>query len=281
VLGIEQITYRKEISEKNKDISDNIEYSKRIQGAIMPPESLMQTLIPDSFIIFKQRDVIGGDFYWCEQIGTKIFVAIGDCTGHGVSGALMSILCSNIITQAVKVHNMFDTGLILDFLNQRIKESLHQYDGRQELVLDGLDVSLLVIDLKYNVLMFSGAMHNLYLVRGNQLTEIKGNRIPIGGIAHEMTNKFTTQMHLLYPDLRIYMSTDGYFDQFNGSTIRKFSKSRFKKMVIELDGMPMAKQKGMLWKKHIEWKGGASQTDDICVFACSLRKLLPAADQNK
>jgi len=278
VLGIEQITYRKQISEKNKDISDNIEYSKRIQGAIMPPESLIKALIPESFIIFKQRDVIGGDFYWCEQLGTKIFVALGDCTGHGVSGALMSILCSNIITQAVKVHNMFDTGLILDFLNKRIKESLHQYGGKEEIVLDGLDVSLIVIDLKYNVLMFSGAMHNLYIMRDGELTEIKGNRIPIGGIASEMSNRFTTQMHLLYPDMRIYMSTDGYFDQFSGTTIKKFSKARFKKMILDLDAMPMAKQKAFFWKTHIEWKGTANQTDDICLFGCSVKQLLDSTE---
>lgn len=273
VLGIDQLTYRKQLSEKNKDISDNIEYSKRIQGAIMPPESLMQSFIPESFIIFKQRDVIGGDFYWCEKIGSKIFVALGDCTGHGVSGALLSILCSNIITQAVKIYNMFDTGMILDFLNKRIKESLHQYENRSELVLDGLDVSLLVIDLKYNVLMFSGAMHNLYLMRGEELTEIKGNRIPIGGIASGLDNRFTTQMHLLYPDLRIYMSTDGFFDQFSGSTIKKFSKARFKKLLAEMKDMPLSKQKGFLWKKHIEWKGSATQTDDICVFGCSVKQL--------
>lgn len=279
VLGIEQITYRKQLSEKNKDISDNIEYSKRIQGAIMPPESLVQTLIPESFIIFKQRDVIGGDFYWCEQIGTKIFVAIGDCTGHGVSGALMSILCSNIINQAVKVHNMFDTGLILDFLNKRIRESLHQYESKTELILDGLDVSLLVIDLKYKVLMFSGAMHNLYLMRGEELTEIKGNRIPIGGIASGLDNRFTTQMHLLYPGMRIYMSSDGYFDQFSGGTIKKFSKSRFKKLLAQMKDMPLAKQKGFLWKKHIQWKGSGTQTDDICVFGCSLNQLLDSPER--
>ncbi len=278
VLGIEQITYRKEISQKNRDISDNIEYSKRIQGAIMPPESFMQSLIPESFIIFKQRDVIGGDFYWCEKIGTKIFVAVGDCTGHGVSGALMSILCSNIITQAVQFHNMFDTGLILDFLNKRIKESLHQYGGKEEIVLDGLDVSLLVIDLKYKVLMFSGAMHNLYLMRGEELTELKGNRIPIGGIASEMTNRFTTQMYLLYPDLRIYMSSDGYFDQFSGSTIKKFSKARFKKMLEEMKDMPMSEQKAFLWKNHEEWRGSANQTDDICLFGCSVKQLLDSTE---
>lgn len=278
VLGIDQLTYRKQISEKNKDISDNIEYSKRIQGAIMPPESLVQSFIPESFIIFKQRDVIGGDFYWCEKIGSKIYVALGDCTGHGVSGALLSILCSNIITQAVKVYNMFDTGLILDFLNQRIKESLHQYESRSDLVLDGLDVSLLVIDLKYKVLAFSGAMHNLYLMRGEALTEIKGNRIPIGGIASGLDNRFTTQMHLLYPDLRIYMSTDGFFDQFSGATIKKFSKARFKKLLAEMKDMPVSKQKGFLWKKHVEWKGSATQTDDICVFGCSVKQLLDAQD---
>ncbi len=275
VLGIEQITYRKVLSEKNKDISENIEYSKRIQGAIMPPENFVQSIIPESFIIFKQRDVIGGDFYWCDRIGDKIFIALGDCTGHGVSGALLSILCSNIISQAIKENDIFDTGLILDFLNQRLKESLHQYNVEVvDEVLDGLDVSICVIDLKYNVLSFSGAMHNLYLVYGDDLTEIKGNRIPIGGIASGVKSRFTTQMHILYPDLKIYMSTDGYFDQFSGSTIKKFSKRRFRDLLLEMKDTDFDKHKSILWKQHIEWKKTANQTDDVCVFGCSVKQLL-------
>jgi PAS domain S-box-containing protein len=281
VLGIDQITYRKVLSEKNKDISDNIEYSKRIQGAIMPPEHFVQSLIPESFIIFKQRDVIGGDFYWCDRIGERIFMAVGDCTGHGVSGALLSILCSNIISQAVKEYDIFDTGLILDFINKRIRESFHQYNlGATDEVIDGLDVSVCVIDLKYKVLMFSGAMHNLYLVRGNDLTELKGNRIPIGGIASGISSRFTTQMHLLYPDLKIYMSTDGFFDQFHDQTIRKFSKSRFKKLLIEIKDKPMQEQKAILWQQHADWKKDAGQTDDICVFGCSVKQLLESQQTN-
>lgn len=279
VLGIEQITYRRVLSEKNKDISENIEYSKRIQGAIMPSEQLVQSLIPQSFIIFKQRDVIGGDFYWCDRIGDKIFIVLGDCTGHGVSGALLSILCSNIISQAIKENNMFDTGLILDFLNQRLKESLHQNEMGSE-VVDGLDASICVIDLKYKVLMFSGAMHNLYLVYSGQLNEIKGNRIPIGGIATGVKSRFTTQMHLLYPDMKIYMSTDGYFDQFGEMTIKKFSKNRFRKMLLDMNDMPMDKQKQHLWKQHVEWKGNAFQTDDVCVFGCSVKELLVNNQRN-
>ena len=272
-LGVEQITYRKELSEKNKDISDNIEYSRRIQQSVMPPESFMQAMLPDSFIILKQRDVIGGDFYWCYRTEDKIFIALGDCTGHGVSGALLSILCSNIISQAIKEYNMFDPGLILDFLNRRIKESLNQYK-RDDEILDGLDVSLCVLDLKHKVLLFSGAMHNLYLVNDGNLNEIKGNRIPIGGIASELTTQFTTQIRLIHEDLKIYMSTDGYFDQFNGKDIKKYSKSRFKLTLLEIEGMPFQKQKKYLWKQHIEWKKNATQTDDICVIGYSLKQVL-------
>ena len=272
-LGVEQITYRKELSEKNKDISDNIEYSRRIQQSVMPPESFMQAMIPESFIILKQRDVIGGDFYWCHRTDDKIFIALGDCTGHGVSGALLSILCSNIISQAIKESNMIDPGLILDFLNRRIKESLNQYKRADE-ILDGLDVSLCVIDLKYNVLLFSGAMHNLYIVSKGSLNEIKGNRIPIGGIASELKTQFTTQIRLLDEDLKIYMSTDGYFDQFNGTNIKKYSKSRFKLTLLEIEDLPFQKQKNYLWKQHIEWKNKGHQTDDICVIGYSLKKVL-------
>ncbi len=272
-LGVEQITYRKEISEKNKDISDNIEYARRIQQSVMPPESFLQAMLPESFIILKQRDVIGGDFYWCHRTEDKIYIALGDCTGHGVSGALLSILCSNIISQAIKEYKMIDPGLILDFLNRRIKESLNQYKQADE-ILDGLDVSLCVLDLKYNVLMFSGAMHNLYLVSNGNLNEIKGNRIPIGGIASGLTTQFTTQIRLMNEDLKIYMSTDGYFDQFNGKDIKKYSKSRFKLTLLEIEEMPFQKQKNYLWKQHIEWKKNGKQTDDICVIGYSLKQLL-------
>lgn len=278
-ITLEQISYRKELSEKNKDISDNIEYSHRIQQSVMPPESFMQAIIPESFIILKQRDVIGGDFYWCDKKGDKIFIALGDCTGHGVSGALLSILCSNIISQAIKEYNMFDPGLILDFLNRRIKESLNQYKQADE-ILDGLDVSLCVLDLKYKVLLFSGAMQNLYAINDGHLNEIKGNRMPIGGIASGLKTQFTTQIRLLNEDLKIYMTSDGYFDQFKGTEIKKFSKSRFKYTLLEIEDMEIKEQKEYLWKEHIDWKGNGTQTDDICMIGFTLKGVLNTKQPN-
>ncbi len=272
-ITLKQISYRKELSEKNKDISDNIEYSHRIQQSVMPPESFMQAFIPESFIILKQRDVIGGDFYWCDKKGDKIFIALGDCTGHGVSGALLSILCSNIISQAIKEYNMFDPGLILDFLNRRIKESLNQYKQADE-ILDGLDVSICVLDLKYKVLMFSGAMQNLYITNNGHLNEVKGNRMPIGGIASGLKTQFTTQIRLLNEDLKIYMSSDGFFDQFKGTEIKKYSKSRFKFTLLDIENLPLQKQKVYLWKQHFEWKEKGTQTDDICMIGFSLKGVL-------
>ena len=272
-ITLEQISYRKEIFEKNKDISDNIEYAHRIQQSVMPPESFMQTIIPESFIILKQRDVIGGDFYWCDRKADKIFIALGDCTGHGVSGALLSILCSNIISQAIKEYNMFDPGLILDFLNRRIKESLNQYKQADE-ILDGLDVSLCVLDLKYKVLLFSGAMQNLYIINEGHLNEIKGNRMPIGGIASGLKTQFTTQIRLLNEDIKIYMSSDGYFDQFKGTEIKKYSKSRFKFTLLDIEGLLLKRQKEYLWKQHLEWKENGHQTDDICMIGFSLKGVL-------
>jgi PAS domain S-box-containing protein len=272
-ITLEQISYRKELSEKNKDISDNIEYSHRIQQSVMPPESFMQAFIPESFIILKQRDVIGGDFYWCDKKGDKIFIALGDCTGHGVSGALLSILCSNIISQAIKEYNMFDPGLILDFLNRRIKESLNQYKQADE-ILDGLDVSICVLDLKYKVLMFSGAMQNLYITNNGHLNEVKGNRMPIGGIASGLKTQFTTQIRLLNEDLNIYMSSDGFFDQFKGTEIKKYSKSRFKFTLLDIEHLPLQKQKEYLWKQHTDWKENGNQTDDICMIGFSLKGVL-------
>ncbi len=262
---IEQIQFKDIISQKNKDISDNINYAKRIQSALMPSEDLLNKLLPESFLIFSQRDSLGGDFYWFEQRDDNIFIAAGDCTGHGISGSLLTILASDYIKQAVEVKNLIDPGLILEYLNESLQGTLNKYSEEDE-ILDGLDISFGVYNIKTNLFLFASAMHNFYLARNNELIEYKGNRKPIGRV-NEMSAQdlnFTTHVITLEKNDVVYFTTDGYTDQFHFKTEKRFTRIRLKQLLLQINDKSVKEQKEILLAEHHKWRGDLSQTDDIC-----------------
>lgn len=269
VMVIEQIINRDIIATKNKDIADNISYAKRIQSALMPAEETLTTLLPDSFLIFSQRDSLGGDFYWFEQKGDNLFIAAGDCTGHGVSGSLLTILASGYIKQAVEERNISDPALILQYLNNAFQATLNKYKTNENELLDGLDISLGVLNKKTNLFMFSGAMHSMYLIRNNALTEIKGNRKAIGVTTNTQNpnNFFATEMMQLQKDDLIYFTTDGYTDQAHFKTDKRYGRARLKQLILQISHKTMFEQKQIVLSEHEKWKGNSSQTDDICLVA--------------
>ncbi|MGZ4088661.1 MAG: PAS domain S-box protein, partial [Bacteroidia bacterium] len=265
---IEQIRYRDIISARNKDISDNITYAKRIQSALMPSEDLLQTILPQSFLVFSQRDSLGGDFYWFEKRGDNIFLAVGDCTGHGVSGALLTILASDYIKQAVEERQLSDPALILEFLSTSLQGTLNKYKSEDEEILDGLDISFGVFNTSTNLFMFSAAMHNFYLARNNELTEYKGNRKPIGGAnVFEDKDHFTTILLTLEKNDVVYFTTDGYIDQFHHKSEKRYGRIRLKQLLLQINDKEMQEQKEIMESEHKKWRGNASQTDDICFMA--------------
>lgn len=262
---IEQIIYKNIINEKNKDITDNIQYAKYIQDALMPGDQVLKKSVSDSFLYFSQRDILGGDFYWFDTIGDYTYVVVGDCTGHGVSGSLLSILSSNFIKQAILENHMIDPASILEYLNLHIQTALNQYNAGKE-IIDGLDITLLVLDRKNHVLGFSAAMHTAFMIRDNELSELKGNRKPIGSGYDAKGVHFTTHILPLKEGDCFYLTTDGYIDQFNGKNGKKFSRNRFKQLLLTISDLPMSEQKSAIIQTLEKWKVNEPQTDDICVI---------------
>ena len=272
-LMIEQIIFKDIISEKNKDITDNITYAKRIQDAIMPKESILKNILPNSFLMFSQKDILGGDFYWFDEIDEKIFIAVGDCTGHGVSGALLSILASDIIKQAVLEYRLNDPGMILQYLNQKILSTLNQstYNTSAENeIVDGLDLSFIVINKKQKSLFYASAMHSVYFIKNNELGEIKGNRKPIGSSYQSKNDFFGTHIITYKEGDTFYFFTDGYCDQFHYQTTKKFGKAKLRQTILDIQHQSMTEQYETLKRAHLSWKGKADQTDDICMIGIKL-----------
>jgi len=267
---IEQLQFKEIISRKNKDISDNITYARRIQSALMPTEELLKEILPESFLIFNQRDSLGGDFYWFEKRDENIFFAVGDCTGHGVSGSLLTILASDYIKQAVEGKGYTDPALILEYLSSALQGTLNKYS--EDEILDGLDISFGIYNSNTKILLFSSAIHHFFLARNNELIEYKGNRKAIGGVNTDAKeNNFTTYMIQLESNDVVYFTTDGFTDQLESKTEKRYGKARLKQMLLQINDKDINEQKEILLKEHLKWKGNQTQTDDICMLGFKIK----------
>lgn len=248
-----------------KQVTDSIVYAKRIQEAILPPPNLVKKLLPESFILYKPKDIVSGDFYWLEEKDGKCLVAAVDCTGHGVPGAFMSIVGYNILKHVVNISGETEPAKILDGLNIGVNETLHQsYKGSTS--KDGMDLTICAVDWKKRELEFAGAFNPLYLVRNGQLIEIKGDKFPIGMFIGEEKKKFTNhKMELLEGDT-IYIFSDGYADQFGGPKGKKFMVNQFKNLLLNIQKHPIEDQKKILDDVIESWRGHEEQVDDILVI---------------
>lgn len=264
-LIIEQIVYKDIIFQKNKDISDNITYAKRIQDAIMSAPLTLKQSFPKSFLFFVQRDDLGGDFYWFHKANGATILAVGDCTGHGISGSLLTILASNYLQQATKEKGLTDPGLILEYLNVSVRGALNQTDSETE-ILDGLDISCLLYHAETRFLHFSAAMHTLFIVRKGELIEIKGNRFPIGSFQVDLQNYFTTHLMAMEPGDLVILTTDGYIDQFGLLNGKRFGRIKFRELLLKMATYPEAERKALIQQAHLDWRGDGQQTDDICLL---------------
>lgn len=239
----------------------------------MPKLSVLQNTVPESFLFFSQKDVLGGDFYWFDNIEDKTYIVVGDCTGHGVSGALLSILASDIIKQAVLELRLTDPGMILQHLNYKILSTLNQSTHNtieENEIVDGLDISFAVINHQQNSIYFSGAMHNAYIIREQELIELKGNRKPIGVSYPNENNFYGTHVLSLKKNDLLYFFTDGYCDQFHHQTSKKFGKLQFRELLLKIRTLPFSEQHQQVLETHKNWKGELDQTDDICVIGLKL-----------
>ncbi|MEE4197255.1 MAG: response regulator [Bacteroidales bacterium] len=252
------------VRKQNKKIEDSILYAKKIQSAVLPPSRFVQHLLSQHFIFYKPRDIVSGDFYWTKQIDEKIFIAAADCTGHGVPGALMSMLGITFLNEIVNKNPEIHAHEILNELRMHIISSLRQTGSFGE-SRDGLDIALCIINHEKKIMEYAGANNPLYIIRNKELTEIKADRMPIG-IHRRAKESFKNHEVELNKDDLIYIFSDGFIDQFGGNDGRKFLTKNFKDLLLEIHHKSLSEQKQILEKTFTEWKGERKQLDDILVI---------------
>lgn len=252
------------ISIQNEEIKSSIHYASRIQGAILTPSEQIDKLFHDYFILYLPRDIVSGDFYWITKVGSKKICVVADCTGHGVPGGFMSMLGMSFISQIISKGESYHPGDILNQLRTSVINSLHQ-TGEVGGSKDGMDIAITVFDEETNILEFSGANNPLIHIRGEELTHVKSDKMPIG--IHIRANEpFTTHTIELQPGDCVYTFSDGYADQFGGPDQRKFMIKNLKDLLLEIHNKPMAEQREILNKTLSDWHGTSPRIDDVVVM---------------
>lgn len=256
------IVKQKEIlEEKQKEIVDSITYAKRLQEAILPTEELVKAYLPESFILYEPKDIVSGDFYWLEHKDDLVFIAVADCTGHGVPGAMVSVVCSNALNRVVKEFNITEPGKILDKTRELVLET---FTRSNKDVKDGMDISLCCINSKSNQISWSGANNPLWYLQNGEVKEITANKQSIGKT--ENSQPFTTHYMQLKLGDALYLFTDGYADQFGGPKGKKLKYKPLKEMLVKNSILTLDEQKQELEQAFIAWKGNLEQVDDVCVI---------------
>lgn len=269
LLVSHDITERKlielEIQSKNKKITESINYAKRIQGAILPDTQVINQVLPESFIMYKAKDVVSGDFPWYLKVGDDIFIAAVDCTGHGVPGALISLIGYFLLNDIVKSRKITDPGVILDLLDEGVTQTLRQGKNGSK-AKDGMDIALCKINQKKNEVEYAGAHRPLYFMKEGELEEIKGNKFPIGGGRFKNQTNFTSHKVKVKKGDSIFFCSDGYPDQFGGPENRKFGPKRLRNLIREHHQDPIGEMAQTFDQSWEEWKGEYKQTDDVLLI---------------
>ncbi|HQW04907.1 MAG: SpoIIE family protein phosphatase [Flavobacteriales bacterium] len=254
----------RKVVELYKNVTDSIRYAKRLQDSILPPEKRMRELLPESFVYYRPKDIVSGDFYWMERVDDRIAFAAVDCTGHGVPGAFMSLIGHNGLNQAVKEQGRSRPSDVLKVLNKLAFEALHK-DREQFLVRDGMDMALCNYDPAKKVLEYSGANSPLYVVREGEVLLFRPDKRPIGSFELEGHDFTDHRINLQAGDM-VYIFSDGYADQFGGPKGKKFLYKRFRELLMEISKYPTAEQQRMLEEAFRGWRGTHEQVDDILVM---------------
>ncbi|MFA6401595.1 MAG: SpoIIE family protein phosphatase [Salinivirgaceae bacterium] len=262
----EEIQAQRDVALKQQEeIRDNLMYARRIQQALLPPADLINQLLPNHFILNRPKDIVSGDFYWISQNRFKTVIAVADCTGHGISGAMMSMLGTAFLNEIINKNDITNSSQILEQLRERVITSLHQeISNNIEYSRDGMDIAVCIIDIVDNTLEYSGANNSLYLIRENELIELKADKMPIG--IHEFGSiPFTTHKIELKSGDSIYIFSDGFPDQFGGNNGKKLKYSKFKEILQSLEFVDIDKREVALNQFFNAWKGDLEQIDDVLV----------------
>ncbi len=256
---------KEELSIKNKSITDSIIYAKRIQESLMPTMKQFKNILPDSFILYKPKDIVSGDFYWINEKKDKIFVAVVDCTGHGVPGAFMSIIGFELLRNITDDQGIVEPDQILHHLNNGVATTFGKSSEKVR-IKDGMDIALCVIDKKKAEIEFSGAFRPLYLIRNNKIEEIRGDRFSVGLLDEGESDEITkTKIKLQKEDI-FYLFSDGYADQFGGSEGKKYKYRRFRHLLLTIHKLPLDQQLTYFDRSFEDWKGELEQVDDVLIL---------------
>jgi serine phosphatase RsbU (regulator of sigma subunit) len=257
------------VEEQNKDIRDSIHYAQRIQFSMLPNEEKLSSAIDEHFILYKPKDIVSGDFYWYHKLSeNEFFIACADCTGHGVPGGFMSMICTEKLNESLNYTTEPDE--MLKHVNMVLKNALRQ-DGETGSTKDGMEIALLKINSHLKTVRYSGANRFLWIIRNNAdfIEEIKPVKTGIGGTTPSDQN-FETHELIIQAGDSVYMSSDGYADQFGGTDARrngkKFMTKNFKTLLLSIKDMPMKDQGEALDTTIQKWKGDYEQVDDILVI---------------
>lgn len=270
-LALKEIeSTNKQLEEKNQDILQSITYAHRIQEAILCTENDVKNLLPNSFIFFKPKDIVSGDFFWVAQKEGKILAAACDCTGHGVPAAIISVIGNNLLNDIVLNKNILEPGKILSQLHKGIQAILKQNQTSDNETRDGMDCALVCIDPIQKNIKFAGAFSSLYIASRGILDEIAGDKYAIGGAQDEMFRIFTTHTLEFYGGECIYLATDGIPNQIGGNEGKRFRSKQFKELLDTVSSLDLEKQKQIIQNRFEEWKHGYEQIDDVLVWGIRL-----------
>lgn len=246
------------VENKNKEITDSIIYAQRIQKAIIPSDEKLIEIFKEIFVLYKPKDIVAGDFYWIEKKNDRTFIASVDCTGHGVPGAMVSVVGFNGLNYAVNELNLTSPSEILDALNLFVEKSFGK--GKEE-ISDGMDITLCSFDFKNNILEFAGANNPVWFVQNNELKNIPGDKQPVGKFRDRIP--FNCHSVKIYQGDIFYLFTDGFADQFGGPKGKKFKYSRLREILVNIQSLSLPEQEKILEKEFHKWKGNLEQVDDI------------------
>jgi len=259
---------REALIEYQKELLASIKYASIIQRAVLPDKKMLDATLGDYFIFFKPRDIVSGDFYYCSRKEENVVIAAGDCTGHGVPGALLSIMGISFLNEILSERFTLKASTILNLLRERVMKVLHQkgYDDENK---DAIDMALCVINFEKKTLQYAGAYNSLYHIRKKVLTEIKADKMPVGINAIEEESFRNNTLKLEKGDM-IYIFSDGFADQFGGPQGKKIMYGPFKALLTEISVYPTGLQRNKVEEYLLDWKKKESQVDDILVFGVKI-----------
>lgn len=262
---IQRLAY---LEAKSLEMQESIRYAGSLQQSILPNERIFQNTFKDAFVLFQPKDIVSGDFYWFYQHNDDIFFAVGDCTGHGVPGALVNIAGNTLLRQIIRLEGISDPAKILRLLDSELV-SLFNENLTEGNTRDGMDIVFCKFNLRSRIGSFCGAGRPLFLVRDGELIEFKKGPDAIG-FSYSGEKRFETVYFDLFDGDQFYLFSDGYTDQFGGENVKKFNRQRFRNLLTSLDKMPMNKQKKELLLTYQNWKGKQEQVDDVCVIGVKI-----------